>query len=222
MHEYPVRRAPRARSWREGWASPYWAAADVARLAHFLPGGSDHRPTTESRLLYDDESLTGCFRVADRYVRSVCTQANGPVHLDSCVEFFVQPRAARGYFNFEFNAGGTLHAGYIIDPARTATGFKSFHLLDPSLLRRIEVAGSLPGVVEPERPEPTAWQLAFRIPFAVLENEAGPLGDVAGDTWRGNFFKCADATSHPHWAAWSPVPVRNFHLPECFGELRFA
>ena len=40
--------------------------------------------------------------------------------------------------------------------------------------------------------------------------------------WRGNLYKCGDRTSHPHWAAWSPVDELNFHLPRCFGTLRFV
>jgi len=65
------------------------------------------------------------------------------------------------------------------------------------------------------------WTLRFYIPFAVFENYVGPLGEVAGQSWRGNFFKCAEDCSHPHWAAWSPVDEFNFHLPRCFGTLRF-
>jgi hypothetical protein len=54
----------------------------------------------------------------------------------------------------------------------------------------------------------------------VLERYVGPLAPLAGQVWRGNFYKCGDRTSHPHWAAWSPVDELNFHLPRCFGALR--
>jgi len=42
-------------------------------------------------------------------------------------------------------------------------------------------------------------------------------------TWRANFYKCADSTSHPHWLTWSPVdhPTPHFHLPAFFGTLEF-
>ena len=45
---------------------------------------------------------------------------------------------------------------------------------------------------------------------------------ASGQVWRGNFFKCAEDISHPHWAAWSPVDEFNFHLPRCFGTIQFA
>jgi len=38
--------------------------------------------------------------------------------------------------------------------------------------------------------------------------------------FRGNFFKCGDETSHPHWASWSPISEElNFHRPETFGSI---
>jgi hypothetical protein len=44
-----------------------------------------------------------------------------------------------------------------------------------------------------------------------------------GVTWRANFYKCADKTSHPHWLTWAPVnyPKPKFHLPEYFGRIEF-
>jgi Carbohydrate-binding family 9 len=77
-------------------------------------------------------------------------------------------------------------------------------------------------VVDAEIVQPTNWTLEFQIPFQLFEEYIGALGKVAGQTWRGNFFKCAEENSHPHWAAWSPVDEFNFHLPRCFGELQFA
>ena len=38
-----------------------------------------------------------------------------------------------------------------------------------------------------------------------------------------NFFKCADDSSHPHWASWAPIgEALNFHQPQYFAPLRFA
>jgi hypothetical protein len=54
----------------------------------------------------------------------------------------------------------------------------------------------------------------------VLEKYAGKLGKIAGQTWRGNFYKCGNETSHPHWGAWSPVTELNFHLPASFGTIQ--
>jgi hypothetical protein len=162
------------------------------------------------------------FRVEDRYVRCTRTAYMSDVWRDSCVEFFVQPKPARGYFNFEFNCGGALLCSHVVDPTRTANGFVDFTRLPEHDGRQVTVVPSLPPVVEPEIREPVEWTLAFSIPFALMTKYVGPIGPVAGQTWRANLYKCAEDNSHPHWAAWSPVDEPNFHLPRCFGTIQFA
>jgi hypothetical protein len=204
-----------------GWDDPAWARAETLELAHFRPEGSDHRPRTRARLLHAADALAGIFRVEDRYVRSLHTRHGDPVYEDSCVEIFLEPRPGRGYLNFEMNAGGALLVGHVTDPRRVAGGFAGFARLDEREASGVRVRSSLPRRVDPEIVEPVVWELAFEIPKALLEGRVGPLGPLGGQTWRANLFKCADRTSHPHWASWAPLDERNFHLPRCFGSLRF-
>jgi hypothetical protein len=86
---------------------------------------------------------------------------------------------------------------------------------------RIEIYHSLPEIVDPEIIDETIWTIEFTIPFAMFEKYVGPLKPVVGQTWRGNLYKCADGSSHPHWATWAPIDELNFHLPHCFGYLNF-
>jgi hypothetical protein len=79
----------------------------------------------------------------------------------------------------------------------------------------------MPEIVEPEISAPTEWVLEFFIPLDLLEKYVGPIGEVQRQEWQANFYKCADGTSHPHWASWSPVAEFDFHLPRCFGTIRF-
>ena len=59
--------------------------------------------------------------------------------------------------------------------------------------------------------------------MALLVKYAGPLPGMQDQTWRANFYKCGDATSHPHWASWNPIGEKlSFHKPEYFGEIVFA
>lgn len=173
-------------------------------------------------MLHEDRQLHGLFLVQDRYVRCVRTAYGSEVWKDSCVEFFIAPGPGRGYFNFEFNCGGAFLCNHITDPTRVPGGFKQAVRLPETIVDQVICRASLPRVVDPEITGPVDWSLQFQIPLAVLENHAGPLGPLTGQVWRGNFFKCVEDNSHPHWAAWSPVDEFNFHLPRCFGEIHFA
>jgi hypothetical protein len=203
------------------WDDPVWVAAETVELKSFRPEGSSHRPTTRLTLLYNARGLRGVFQVRDQYVRSVRTNYMDDVWKDSCVEVFLQPRPESGYFNLEMNAGGAHLCCYIEDPERVPGGFKKFARLPVEIGRRIEVRSTLPKVVDPEIVEPVRWQLNFFAPFEVFEHYAGLLGEIRGQRWRGNFYKCGDEGSHPHWASWAPVDEFNFHLPRCFGTLCF-
>ena len=205
-----------------GWDAELWRDVEALDVAHYRPEGSDHRPRVQARMVYDDAALHGIFRVEDRYVRCVTTEFQGPVFADSTVEFFVHPRADRGYFNFEMNCGGALLAYYITDHERIPGGFREFTRLTEEDGRRVLRYPSMPPVVEPEIQEPVTWTTAFTVPFDLLEKYTGPIDHRPGAEWRANFYKCGDGTSHPHWASWSPVDELNFHLPGCFGTLRFG
>jgi hypothetical protein len=219
---YAVRLAAAAPPLQPDWTDPIWQQAETLKVEHFRPEGSDHHPDTSARLLYDAKGIYGIFQVRDRYVRCVRTQYHDPVWKDSCVEFFAQPRPDRGYFNFEFNCGGAFLCSYITNPERMPEGFKEFIKVPASIGQTIRVKSSLPQRVEPEITTPVVWALSFWIPLALFEHYLGPLGALPGQVWRGNFFKCAEENSHPHWASWSPVDEFNFHRPNCFGSLRLA
>jgi hypothetical protein len=215
-----VRAAPRPRL-EDGWDAAAWARAETLELAHFRAEGSDHRPRTRCRLLHDGAGLAGIFHVEDRYVRSVHERFGDPVYEDSCVELFLQPAPGRGYLNLEMNCGGTLRASHITDNRRVPGGFAAFTPLTEDEGRSVGIRSSLPRRVDPEIAAPLEWQLAFFVPLALLERHVGALGRLAGQSWRANVYKCGDSTSHPHWASWAPLEARNFHLPHCFGTLRF-
>lgn len=219
---YRLMRAFRRPSLDEAWDGPSWRGIAAAAVDRFRPESSAHKPRTRVRLVHDHEGIAGMFRVEDRFVRCIRTGFQEDVFRDSCVEFFVEPRPEGGYFNFEFNCGGAVLASWITDPTRTDQGFKAFRRLSLQDCRRIGVRSSLPPVVEPERTDPLVWTLSFFVPFAVMETYAGSVRTREGSVWRANFYKCADDSSHPHWASWSPVDTLNFHSPRCFGRILFS
>ena len=221
MPQYIVRSAAVKPDLTGHWDGPAWDQAETLELIHFRPEGSDHKPKTSVRLLYNSSGIFGIFRIEDHYVRSIHTKYLSPVYKDSCVEFFVKPKQDKGYFNFEFNCGGALLCTYIVDPTRTPEGFRDFLKLSEEDGKQILIYHSMPDIVELEITEAVTWFLEFFIPFSLLEQYVGSIGNVSNQSWHANFYKCGDETSHPHWASWTPLPEKNFHMPECFGTLSF-
>jgi hypothetical protein len=222
LTEYEVLPAERRPEMLCLWEGPAWGNIPFLEINHFRPEGSSHRPRTQCKLVYTEDGLYGIFRVEDRFVRAVRTTFQSEVYKDSCVEIFLQPKKDRGYFNFEFNCGGTMLASYITDPARVDGKVAAALPLTAHEAGEISLCHSLPSLVEEEITEATTWHLEFALPFTLFEGRIGALGTPDGTRWRANLYKCAGETSHPHWAAWSPVSALNFHAPHEFGFLHFG
>jgi hypothetical protein len=201
------------------WDKPLWQNIKAVEISRALGTKPAFLPVAQAKMMYDDQNLYVIFRVQDRYVRCVTKDFNGPVWEDSCVEFFFSPdiRKPRKYFNLEINCGGTPLMHYNIVPRKEST-----HLAAEDLIK-IEIAHSLPKIIDPEIPEPVTWTLEYRIPLSMLEKYA-PVTKPAKDVqWRANFYKIAENNSNPHYLTWSLVKTKipDFHLPAFFGTITF-
>ena len=221
--EYIIRSAKTIPHPTANWDSPIWQQANTLNITNFPWPDSGHRPQVEARLIYDTEALQIHFRVKDKYVRAIAERFQDGVCLDSCVEFFVSPIPnSLAYFNFEVNCGGTMLLHRCPSPEERSNGRKTENVSDDDGAT-IDIAHSLPHIVEPELKEPTTWTLEYRIPFSLFEIYFDTRAPQSGDTWRANFYKCGDKTSHPHWGSWAPVNTErpNFHTPEFFQPIIF-
>ena len=209
------------------WDSALWQSADTLNIAHYRWEDSGHHPRTQARVLYDEDFLAAIFRVEDRYVRAVGENFGDPVSQDSCVEFFLSPRAmgqTDAYFNFELNCGGTLLLRRCSSTTERGWGRRN-PLLAESDASLVHIAHSLPKRVEPEITDPTTWTVEFHVPFELFGRYFVDLPrPEAGTEWKGNLYKCGGATSHPHWGTWAPIELDrpSFHSPAFFQPLRFA
>ena len=205
------------------WNGPTWKSVPTLDISHFYRTDlSTHRPKTQAKILYDKKGLYVHFRVEDQYVRAIETKYHGKVWEDACVEFFVEPKPERGYFNFEINCGGTMLLSYHENPDWKGDSLRSSGAVPWALAKEVKIYHSMPKVVDPEVEEPTVWYVEYFIPFEVLETYVGDLEGAKGQTWRANFYKCAENNSHPHWASWSLIETKlDFHQPEYFSEIRF-
>jgi hypothetical protein len=201
------------------WDKMPWRGIEPLQVKNYMGDKPEHFPITQAKVAYDNTAIYVIFRVEDRYVRAVAGKNQGPVYLDSCVEFFFSPEndIKEGYFNLEMNCGGTMLFHHQMEPRTRQTIISEQHI------QQVEVAHTLPAIIDPEIDRDTIWIVEYRIPFSVLSNYHTFSTPEAGSVWRANFYKCADQTSHPHWLTWAPVdfPRPNFHLPQYFGILEF-
>ena len=200
------------------WHKGVWKNIPALDIALYMGDKPEHRPQTEAKLLYDDQAIYVIFRVKDHYVRTVAKETHGEVCNDSCVEFFFTPDETvdAGYFNLEMNCGGT----FLLHRNTKAQHGRELDLAD---CQQIQVAHTLPKIIDPEITKPTTWCVEYRLPIDIIEKYAQVVKPAPGVIWRANLYKCADHTSHQHWLTWHKVdhPTPDFHLPEYFDQIIF-
>lgn len=216
---YEVTRLPALMKIDGNWNKRQWSNVPAIKIANHMGSAPRFVPTVEAKMMYNEENVFVIFRVQDKFVHSTVTDYNGPVSENSCVEFFFSPDTAYPlrYFNLEINAGGTPLIFYISKPW---SGYKE---LTSEEISSIEIAHSLPKVVDPEMKEAVTWTIEYRIPLDILKKYSNVTTPAPGIKWKGNFYKTGSKTSNPNYMTWSVVdhPTPNFHLPQYFGTLVF-
>jgi hypothetical protein len=177
------------------------------------PADFPAKPEVHFAIYLSAKSLFIHWQVRDEILRAEYLNDQDPVWLDSCVEFFCQVPGREGYFNFEFNCIGTCLASHRLN--RNEQVF----MLSEDKMQQIKRLSSLERNVVTEQMGDFSWSLSVEIPFSVLGINAASLPQ----TIAGNVYKCADATSKPHYVSWNPIKTMapDFHRPEFFGEMRF-
>ena len=201
------------------WDKEIWSNVDALELKNYMGSKPEHFPSVNAKLVYSDTDLYVIFKVDDKYVKSIAKTYQGKVWEDSCVEFFFTPddNSTKGYFNLETNCGGVQLFHFNSNDKDLS---KNINYED---YKKVAVAHSLPKINDPEIKEKITWYIEYKIPFRVISKYFGNGDPKSKTIWKGNFYKCADETSHPHWLTWNKVdyPTPNFHLPQFFGTLIF-
>ena len=171
-----------------------------------------YRPMTGFSAAYSDTGLYIDFLVRCNYLRAENYLPQSPVSEDSCVEFFVEPLPGGPYWNFEFNCIGTVNAS-------RRTGRHSPTRLTEAEIGRILRVASCGTRPFRELEGLFTWNLMVAIPLDLMGLDPANLPDRV----RGNFYKCASATSEPHYLSWQPIHTErpDFHRPEFFGDITF-
>jgi len=165
-------------------------------------------------MAYDASNLYLKYEVDEMHPKAVCTETNGPVWEDSCVEFFIAFNNAE-YYNLEFNCIGTRLVGL-----GTSNADRQWQAKE--LVESISIYPSLGQAPLSIENKATKWEMDIVIPKAVF----GPNVNAfeAGQAYKANFYKCGDKQKQMHFLSWNKIDNEqpNFHLPAFFGNLKLV
>ncbi|MBI9102170.1 MAG: diphosphate--fructose-6-phosphate 1-phosphotransferase [Spirochaetales bacterium] len=148
--------------------------------------------------------------VTEESSRATFSEPNTAVHLDSCVEFFINPGDGT-YFNFELNPIGTCYLGH----GKSRQDSKP--IPQAEMVTTVPSLGKAPFT---ER-EGKTWTLTVAIPLSIFKGFE--LQNPSGLNFEANFYKCGDELKTPHFISWNPIstPQPDFHRPDFFGTIHF-
>jgi hypothetical protein len=197
-----------------------WKDTEPIVLKNYMGKYPEHFPNVYVKLRYDYNFIYVLFKVTDKNIRSVAVNHFDPVFEDSCVEFFFAPDKENNdsYFNLEVNCSGKVLFGYRLNKLHKSTRISTDEI------KQLNVSATFKDkLIDEEIKETTEWAVQYKIPFTLIEKYLGKKIGNNLKEWRGNFYKCADMSSTPHWLTWNKVEYSepNFHLPEYFGRLLF-
>ena len=179
-----------------------------------LWNGSSHLlPKVSFAIAYTDSCILLKYFVQESSILVLHNKDNSPVHLDSCVEFFISFNDENAYYNMEFNSVGACYFGY-------GESKSDRILIELEDIGKIKRQSTIESCVD-NGSSMIHWELSVMIPFEVfVHHQITSLADVQ---CKANFYKCGDALPSPHFLSWKKLESEtpNFHLPEFFGNLHF-
>ena len=179
------------------------------------PDQFPYKPDVSFRAWHDGKVLHLSYEVEEQSVKAEEGTPGKAVYKDSCVEFFIKPSADDPhYYNFEWNAIGTLYLAY-------RTGRKDPEEAPAEVLESVKAVSSLGSEPFSERKGDVRWTLDIGIPVEALWKSG--LKSWDGLKAFANVYKCGDALSVPHYVTWAPVKTENpdYHRPEFFVGVEF-
>ena len=177
------------------------------QIKNALWGYTKYTPEVYVNVVYDDEGFIVKFTVNEKEPTRTKTKHFESVHLDSCVEFFVNfdPEHSDKYINFETNANGVMNVA-----------FRS-NRYDEKKLELSEVEGFN---ITPEIND-EYWTVTYKIGFDFIKKYYPEFDIEKASYVKGNVYKCGDETPIEHYMSYFEVKCENpdFHRPEYFGKI---
>lgn len=171
-----------------------------------------YTPLTRFAIARSSTALVVHYACHDRELMALNTAPLGPVANENCVEIFLSLPGSDEYWNFEFNAIGTVNASHRRErpnPTRLTPQQIATIIRCPSL-------GTQPIALHEGD---FHWTLTVTIPFALI----GVDPQCPPPYLKANLYKCGAKLPTPHYLSWQPIDSDrpDFHRPDCFGRLQF-
>ena len=164
-------------------------------------------PKVVFNVTYSDEGFHVHFDVYENNPKRVIKEHFGPVHLDSCVEWFVNfdPKHTDNYINFEVNANGVINFAWRPDR------YSGEEFTD----QEAESLNIKTNILDGK------WTVDYTVPFALIKKYMPGFERGKGDVLPSNVYKCGDETEFEHYGCWKMVNREkpDFHKPEYFGRM---
>ena len=197
MNEYIIKRIA---------GTPDWLTIPTLPVSNilWLP---DAGVRMTQQICYDDTALHIHQLAVERHIRAENKGPMARVCEDSCMEFFFCPAPGSDrYFNFEWNAIGSLHLGL-------CSGHGLSVRLQPKNITELFSYHSA-------RTE-DGWEIFYSIPLTFIQLIFPEFSLTSGASFRANCYKCGDRTVTEHYLSWNPSTSEtpNFHRPCDFGRM---
>ncbi|EGK01101.1 carbohydrate-binding family 9-like protein [Dysgonomonas gadei] len=172
------------------------------------------RPEVAFKIAHNGTHLFLQFFVEENEILAEASEDNGPVWKDSCVEFFMSFGDSLHYYNLEVSCIAKVLLGYRENKANSEHA-------SPALLSSIKRYPSLGTEPIGRRQGDFKWNVLIVVPVSAYWQSG--LETFRGVKARGNFYKCGDNLTIPHYLSWNPVETKtpNFHMPLYFGDIYF-
>lgn len=171
-------------------------------------------PQVSFKIAHNGTHLFIHYFVKEDEILAKTIEDNGPVWTDSCVEFFISFGDSPYYYNAEFSCIGTALLAH-------RENKENAEHANRDIMKSISRYSSLDNKPFDKRQGDFEWDMLLVIPVSAYWKSG--LSSFDGIKARGNFYKCGDSLTVPHYLSWNPIltSTPNFHKPDFFGELFF-
>ena len=189
--------------------------SEVCLINDFPWGRPEVYPTACAHISFVQEGIFVHLYAEEQFIRATVTEDNGPVYMDSCLEFFFcpMPGVSDSYFNFEVNPLGALYVGFSSKGTR-----EDSKPIDYSEFK--EIIG-----VKVNRKE-NSWDVSYKVPYKLIQIYMPEFAKAEHGCISANFYKCGDETKYPHFAVWNHIDPQvvtkpDFHVVKYFKIIKY-